>query len=186
MFSAKKKKKNVEIGRCFTVGCTKFCSSCHTSEQNSSGNIRNIWLHSYTLTRVCIVNRELKPPSPSSSNDALQQHVPHTSSALLFRVYFSKFSSGLQGHILKRGKITEKVIREKYQVTVQKPLGTCQGSLVRSPKTVSTAKPLGAITKLTAMLQRHSRRPLSAVSHRVHEVPKLCMARRWGSWLPYK
>lgn len=113
----------------------------------------------------------------SKKNDALQQHVTHTSSALLFRVYFSNFSSGLQGHILKRGKITEEVIREKYQVIVKKPLGTCQGSLVRRPETVSTANPLGAITKLTTMLQRHPRRPRSAVSHRVHEALKLCVAK---------
>lgn len=52
--------------------------------------------------------------------------------------------SGLQGRIWKRGKITEKVIREKYPVIVKKPLGTCQGSLVRRPETVSTVSPLGA------------------------------------------
>lgn len=62
----------------------------------------------------------------------------------LVRVYFSKFSSGLQGHILKRGKITEKVIREKNQVIVKSPeaharaplsedLRQCQQRIRREP-----------------------------------------------------
>lgn len=108
---------------------------------------------------------------------------------LLFCVCFSKLSSGLQGPILKRGILTGKVIREAHQVIVKKPLGDCQGPLVRRPEIVSTVSPLGAIRELTTMLQRRSRlsrvessRARSAVSHRVHSS----CAWQWGSQLPYK
>lgn len=93
-------------------------------------------------------------------------------------VFTFQNSHGLQGHMIKIGKIGAKVIRETYQVSVKKPLGTCQGSLVRRPETVSTGNPLEAITKLTTMLQRRSRRPRSALSRHVHEVLKLCMAKK--------
>lgn len=92
-----------------------------------------------------------------SRNDNRLQIYTHNNAELLFCVWFSKLSSGHQGPILKRGKLTEKEIREAYQVIVKKPLGDCQGSLVRRPEIVSTVSPLGATRELTTMLQRRSR-----------------------------
>lgn len=104
--------------------------------------------------------------------DTLLQLCTYNNAELLFSVCFSKLSSRLQGPILKRGKLMEKVIREAYQVIVKKPLGDCQGSPVRRPEIVSTVSPLGAIRELTTMLQRHFR--LSGVEP-VQQFPIVCI-----------
>lgn len=82
---------------------------------------------------------------------------------------------------MKRGKVMEKVIREVYQMVVKKPLGDCQGSLVRRPEIVSTVSPLGAIRELPTMLQRCSH--LSQVEP-VQQFPIMCIQAVHGNEVP--
>lgn len=117
----------------------------------------------------------------SAENDTLLQLCTYNNAKLLFCVCVSKLSSGLQGPILKRGKLIEKVIREAYQVIVKKPLGDCQGSRVRRPEIMSTVSPLGAIRALATMLQRRSR--LSRVEP-VQQFPIVCIQAVHGNVVP--
>lgn len=135
------------------------------------------WIHdifTFSLKAMWLYNKGdyFDPLWFNAENDTLLQLCTYNNAELLFCVCVSKLSSGLQGPILKRGKLIEKVIREAYQVIVKKPLGDCQGSLVRRPEIMSTVSPLGAITALATMLQRHSR--LSRVEP-VQQFPIVCI-----------